>query len=842
MGRPLSEDLDVDGIRVSILTDNQWKSSIPPEYHFPYVWADLHIGTAEQRKGKEPLPVEQIALQGFSPDAFLRLTHIHSVRTRITLDTISGGSLRLQAENPYIRVRDREGSIYYKRAYNEDESITKGDYVWYYSVRDVEPPWNGWFKAVVVSVEGDNIELDFKIPENKLPNGNFRQPTGNINRANIFPENPAGLKIVPMQRIVVFGLNRFDHKITSDFKSSVLLPGTKWRSGEVEEYFNELAARSSSAIFTGYINDVTVSREGARQYISIAARDVLQWAEYSLINVNPAVVREDLGVFGRDPLIDPGNEHWQIFQQRFAGVPVPDIIRAMFFGASIVNVNTETVVRQQPNERAKPVTITGPDGTPTEFKLSPGLRVFVVQTYPPTDLDNPDADKAVPPATSWARVVDRFRGISGWVQAAHLDFRKGSRLLTGLGRFTPFEKKVDPVYPGIPTAQDIVKLFQAGDRLSILENEGDTIEETEILRAYNRFFRVNFPSFQSTYQRRLEILRDIVRATNTELYADQDGVVNFHPVRAYLPVDHPTYVAQPEETISWAFTETDREVATWVYVTGQVDYNTRPTYMIQNFDFAYEEEIRRFGLRALQINNPNIHTPEAAKAFARSLIRRFMANRLQGEITLIFRPEIRVGRNIYIPWLRRVYYIHSVEHTITWGQTAVTTLGLKYGRYPWQPWKPLDYGFRTETQKQTKQHAIEGRIQVMGELATLDGEPPGGFRREMASALQEAKLFAATCLDDQNNPVLLKIVEGVSRHEGHDDGYAVDITLSGIPSNGLPIDDSQGSRERFSYVYNIIKKLTSLGFRVFNYYLPNVNVNDGHRRNVLHCVWIRRID
>jgi len=832
------ENLDVNGIRVSIVPTHEWKRALPNRTHFPYIWADIHVGSWDQRQGNDSMPAAQTSDKVFS-DGMRRLSRISSLSSRVTVDTISGGSLQMGFENTWQREVDEENKIYYKRVFDDSIPPTKGSQVWYFSENDSShSSYRGWYRAEVTNVDSQgDMTLNFL---------DGREPSESIIQSNIYRVDQGNVSIVPMQRIMVFGLNRFDLKPTeeSSRRSSVLLPGMSWLdTGELREYYNQLASKSSSALFTGYVSSVTSSRSDARHQLNITAKDVLQWAQYSLINVNPAIIPEDIGLYGRGRLFDQGNQHWQLFQQRFAGMPVPDIIRALIYGLSIVTIRTTVSPRVAPSTDAQTVRTSVSGSRPENFTILAGQQAFLVETYPKVDLDTTSPKLT---SNTWGRVVDTSRGISGWIQISDLTFVENSRALTGIGKFTPITKRSDPIYAGFIPNDDVVNLFSQGDRLAILEGEGATVEETQVLKAYNRFFRTNFPSIQSVYQRRLELLRDLTRATHTELYADQDGVVNFHPVRAYLPVDHPIFVIQPEETLSWAFSETDEEVATWVYVTGQVDFNTTPENMIQDFAFAYDEEVARYGMRALQVSNPNIHTVEGAKAHARSLIRRFMANRLQGEVTVVFRPEMRVARNVYVPWMGRVYYVHSVSHRVVWGQTATTTLGLKYGRHPWQPWTPLDFGVKTDAQAAEQVRLkmssdADGVVDTQGIWVYFDGKK---VRQEVRDSFTALRKFASqTLVDPKGNPVNLTVVLGYSPHDPeHRTGYSLDVRVQGVPINPdlYPFNStSVVTRSKFQYLKDIIVRARQkdLNFWVTNYYDPSVDQGSSHERGVLHLSW-----
>jgi hypothetical protein len=107
--------------------------------------------------------------------------------------------------------------------------------------------------------------------------------------------------------------------------------------------------------------------------------------------------------------------------------------------------------------------------------------------------------------------------------------------------------------------------------------------------------------------------------------------------------------------------------------------------------------VGRFGIRGIQIKNPNLNSHDACREFAKSMMRRINANVITGTVTMILRPELQPARNVFIPWINAIGYISSIETHIQYGSRATTTLGLKYVRRPWEAWTPIDYGTDMDT-------------------------------------------------------------------------------------------------------------------------------------------------
>jgi hypothetical protein len=275
----------------------------------------------------------------------------------------------------------------------------------------------------------------------------------------------------------------------------------------------------------------------------------------------------------------------------------------------------------------------------------------------------------------------------------------------GIGNFLVDNDPEQSMY-AVPMANfHLIELF-ARDRLLIDPAEPNTID-SYVIQAYRRYFRQNWPLIQSEYATRRSIVNQVCKHSNSECYADGSGRVWFHPVRAYTPVEDPVYVIQPEETLSWEVATSDREIVTWAHVHGEYDFHIIPGDWIYDNKFTSLDMVKRFGVRAIHLSNPNVRSASGARTYAQAMLRRINANMITGRVTIILRPELQLARNVFLPWLNLIGYIATIDHSIQWGRTAATTLSLKYVRHPWEPWFPLEYRAR---ENETEADSPEGDI------------------------------------------------------------------------------------------------------------------------------------
>lgn len=218
-------------------------------------------------------------------------------------------------------------------------------------------------------------------------------------------------------------------------------------------------------------------------------------------------------------------------------------------------------------------------------------------------------------------------------------------------------------------------------------------EPTDILgdfTVYKRIFGMSFGNWQNEYQTHLQIANMVAAQTNYEFYADGSGDIWYHQPRFHnyhLLVDKQpeVYVLRDEDIINANFTESDENVLTSAYLTGQPNFYDGPKEIAFMTGF-YENPalVMKYGRRMVSYSHPYVVNAGDLNYFARSYLQRVNAGRFVGKVTLIGRPEIRMHMPVYVPYRNLVFYITGIQHTLTMGNTFQTTLTLKYGRKPWE--------------------------------------------------------------------------------------------------------------------------------------------------------------
>jgi len=714
-----------EGLTVRVLPHSIWAGTVPPVEHWPFAFIDVFTGASFSDPDSPIGLAQKLGDDSFDDvdygNDFIRLEDISAVQVRLTTQTGSGGTCSITLQNDLEKVGNTWKRKYFKRGRFYD-----GARVRYMSYARGEMRHDIWFKGVRKETRGQgDVVLDgieYTVSWNEEDGKPAEAYAGRLVSENVYAEDMGEPVFGPMQKIKIFAGNRFEPEVLKRFGYSnvvgdvphMFMPGRAIPLTELLDFRNNIvdpqtgervasaAYEMATNIFTGYITDVSSSYAGGRWTISITARDVSCWLDYSMLNINPS-----LNIFNLDVMSDAELKNWMIFTSRFEGMPAHEIIRAIFLGLTEARVLSSAYMY---SSFAGGTPIVG--GDRRRVLLPPGTRVYIHGSYPSENSDDPmrqshDVARLSEVSASGdplkirtvmesqkplRYLVGTDQGLEGWVNRSDLGEVQQSYL--GIGHFI-LDDDPGTLVKAVPKGfKEIIETF-ARDKLILDPAEKGSVDEF-VVQAYRTFFRQNWPLIQSEYATRRSIVSEVCKHTNSECYADGGGRIWFHPVRAYTPVMDPVYVIHPEDTLSWEIAISDREIVTWAHVHGQYDFHVIPGEWIYNNEFTSEDMVKRFGVRAIHLSNPNVMSQSGARAYARAMLRRINANMTTGRITMIQRPEVQLARNVFIPWLNLIGYVAAIDHNIQWGSTATTTLSLKYIRHPWDPWYPLEYKAKEE--------------------------------------------------------------------------------------------------------------------------------------------------
>jgi hypothetical protein len=204
--------------------------------------------------------------------------------------------------------------------------------------------------------------------------------------------------------------------------------------------------------------------------------------------------------------------------------------------------------------------------------------------------------------------------------------------------------------------------------------------DSKALMDFKPFIKFNnaksFDLISSTYRNNLEIINEIKTYTGYEFYLDTTGELIFKPPFWNLDTsENKVYSLEDMDIISYSFNESESEVVTRLEVVGSpiaetaVNGAVAPRGVYTNYDLA-----RQFGLRSEQMSISFFRDANLCYYHAISEMDRINANRYRGNITIVGRPELRLGIPVYLVD-RDIYgYIDNISHNFTYGGQFTTQI------------------------------------------------------------------------------------------------------------------------------------------------------------------------
>lgn len=395
--------------------------------------------------------------------------------------------------------------------------------------------------------------------------------------------------------------------------------------------------------FTGVVSTVQQGYSENQNLIEVKGEDITKYLQISVVNVNPALPLDAITVIDQNP-----QDYQTIFTNIFRGMSIPNIVKSLLLGSDPSD-NTAG--------RITGVGVYRLAGTPTSTDI----------TY--------NADKGV-----YERIDKRNKGDGNHTVTA--DFR-----------------------------QVLGELFSQST-VHILNPFTDAAK----LKGYSAY-RLQLQSSWSHQQADFKTRRDLIYQSAEEIgfvfYADRNGELwfrqpyfdNSHIVCAKNPN---VYIIKNEEIISFGFIEDDSHIYSSVYVTTEPDLGGESLSSIGFYTASWRDDntVLKYGQRIFVGSNPVIRTgtKESIQLYAKSLLQRILAGKYQGEITIPGRVELDPGYPIYIPIRNMMYYIETIDWALDYAGQYTTTLGLSFGRKPWEhlselfTFSPEDEVYQTDGQ------------------------------------------------------------------------------------------------------------------------------------------------
>jgi len=182
----------------------------------------------------------------------------------------------------------------------------------------------------------------------------------------------------------------------------------------------------------------------------------------------------------------------------------------------------------------------------------------------------------------------------------------------------------------------------------------------------------------NSYKNNLEIASEVKVYTGFEFYLDTTGDIIFKPPFWNLDTsENEVFRIKDEDIINWDFRDSEESVVTRIEVTGAHSQTVNiDSYLVPRGIFTNYNLARHFGMRTEQISMKYFTTPNMCYYHAISEMDRINANKYKGSVTIVGRPEIRLGLPVYIESRDIFGYVENVNHNFTFGGPFTTSLQL----------------------------------------------------------------------------------------------------------------------------------------------------------------------
>jgi len=219
------------------------------------------------------------------------------------------------------------------------------------------------------------------------------------------------------------------------------------------------------------------------------------------------------------------------------------------------------------------------------------------------------------------------------------------------------------------------------------------------------------------YQPKSTIAQQIAQGLNFEFYVDTNGHFVLKPpmYNIGIPNDDPTYVIKQEDIQSWNINDTVDGIITRVGVTGDW-HGPAQLERIQTYNIHTDLNlVNKYGVHDIELNNLIfLKDPIACANYGQSYMAQNNQKLKTASVTIMGRPDIRLGVACYLLPRDTVYYITSISHNFTVGQQYTTTLTLVGGR-------KIVTGYAVKSSIQTLTRSTVGGITVRSTVDNQDG-------------------------------------------------------------------------------------------------------------------------
>lgn len=393
--------------------------------------------------------------------------------------------------------------------------------------------------------------------------------------------------------------------------------------------------------FWGVVTAITENYSDGIHTISVSCADILRWWQITNTVLNPSIMGsteslkgylknigindKDVAKFLKNGLVSAKGRNITVTGNTFSGVTIPEILR---------QISQVSMLQMVPIEDYLSYTYDT-------------VRIDKSVTEQLNSINESAENSAI--MTYWAKRLN-FIGTRLKIYALTADFVAGKGLLD----------------------IDMSKLISFPDP-NVAEKLKAVIGPANVV--YQSF--PTAPSIaKSDLKSQLEIANELKEAIHYEFFMDVNGELIFKLPFYNLDVSkNLNSILQDLDIINWNFVQSESEVVTRVDVTGTLADCVDDGQIINGISKDPFLALQ-FGDRLVQRSMPWLHDPIQCAWWARAELIRQNALIRQGSVTIVGRPELKLGYPVYIPSRDAFYYIKGIENRFNFGGSFTTTLTL----------------------------------------------------------------------------------------------------------------------------------------------------------------------
>ena len=491
--------------------------------------------------------------------------------------------------------------------------------------------------------------------------------------------NPDGTKtsfFQPMTEVKVYAKGRF---------LTTALSGSSAADSNSPKYY---------VIFWGLVTGVNEQSSGATSNVTLSCKDMLSWWRYQSISVSTSAINTQYGGKTTAPtgtllrFMNP----WELIINMFSDTAFDNFMYPVWMGGNdhlpplfpdyalstdgspgAMSMLTKHMGSYWQN-RMQTLTRRSPSDVQLDQNSS-GIEMFGMQGK----LNLSNAFKLADADTLVNELPATRRGLSEKANLPTGDLPVDAAAAAAQAKptlsSTPTDSQKAASKDTIDTTNKVLRLTQD------MSLSADVTQDFGLIGKVMPYANLseNLPGPEASYRTKLEIAQSAVANTHMEFYQDVNGIFVFKPPFYNMDTSNTnTYRIRAEDIVSINESFETDNIINSVEVTGPILYLTTATqFAAAHFDFG---SIDRFGQRFRTIKLPFGNNAKELQGLAVAEMSIANAQTTTASLEIPMRPEMRLGYPVYIDHLDCFYYVTSINHNLSFGSSATTSLTLSAKR------------------------------------------------------------------------------------------------------------------------------------------------------------------